>query len=48
MAEKKFKLSTKDACHLIWDKILCEDSDNFTPDFNKTVLEILKEIREVA
>ena len=40
-------MDLKEAEKLVWDKILQEEKDNFIPEFQKQVLEILKLIMEL-
>ena len=42
-----FKLSEKEAENLMWKDILEEDRPNFTENFQSSVLEAVRKIREL-
>ena len=46
MADKKFKLSEKQANGLIWDEVMGEDETNFTDEFRASVFKVIRKIRE--
>lgn len=48
MTDKKFKLSEKEAFDELWDVMVGEDQDNFTPEYRASCMDVLRMVREVV
>ena len=47
MAAKGLKLNIKECEELVWNEILEENPENFTPEFQEQVLNAIRKIREM-
>lgn len=48
MADNKFKLSEKEAFDELWDTMVGEDQDDFTPEYRASCMDVLRKVREGA